>query len=231
MPGPPVDANMGLTFDCLKRSVSKKTWIDHMSSWNNLCIFCHEFAKQDCSIPDLSLLFVNRLLSKRLSSSYASKILAGVSFFRRWLNLIPIDSLYQVRQVLKGYRRSCFSPDARMPITSSLLKDLISACGQVCSLGFEIQLFRTAFLLAFFGAFRISGCKSSSFLLADIRLYSNSFFITLRKYRTDPYGRGSWIRINQLGDVSVCPYVQVLSYLSLRPAVDGSILVHEGVSG
>lgn len=112
--------------------------------------------------------------------------------------------------MLRGYRCYHVSPDVRRPFTFGLLNDLVSACRQVCLSSFKVQLFRTAFLLAFFGAFRISELVAfnrhshSSLLLSDVSLYSNCLYITFRRSNIDPYSKECWIIINQLSDISFC---------------------------
>lgn len=89
------------------------------------------------AFSELALLSINHLFEHCLSFSHVSRILSGISFLQRWLNEVSISSLFQVKQVMKGYQRNdCFS-DGRRPITFPILQTLIVACDMLCMSVFE----------------------------------------------------------------------------------------------
>lgn len=148
----PLEPDLGLSLDYLRNSLAPKTWQDYYSSW---CSISKGYVNSDLSYPDVALLFVNNLISQGLSFSHVSRMIAGVSFFHKWHYESHMPHLFLVKQVPKGFRKGAFSQDTRRPITFDILKLLVKACEYVCKSPLEVQLFKTAFSLAFFGAFCI----------------------------------------------------------------------------
>ena len=60
----------------------------------------------------------------------------------------PCKSVH-VKAHLKGVSRDTGAPDARQPITTNLLTQLIDILPHICSY-YEVRLFKSVFLLAFF---------------------------------------------------------------------------------
>ena len=60
-----------------------------------------------------------------------------------------------VRKLLEGCRHRNARQDQRLPITNDILRCIIPALNSVCLNQFESNLFRVAFLLAFYGFLRI----------------------------------------------------------------------------
>lgn len=63
---------------------------------------------------------------------------------------------FLVLQALKGFRKRGGPPGLQRPVSYELLEGLCQRVGTVCSSSYEARLFKAAFSLAFFGAFRIS---------------------------------------------------------------------------
>lgn len=105
------------------------------------------------------------------------KTLADISFFFRLLGLQPCTSYFSVKQALKGYKMSNFVANTRRPISLDILGGLCRFTEVVCFSAYKTLLFKTAFALAFFGAFRILelvpanklGAKCESFTLLKSR--------------------------------------------------------------
>lgn len=68
---------------------------------------------------------------------------------------------FMVRQALKGYRRGAKRRDSRCPVTLSM-EQLPVEVSSVCNTGYEAILFKVAFILAFYGAFRLGELVSPS---------------------------------------------------------------------
>lgn len=81
-----------------------------------------------------------------------------------------------VRQMLKGLRRLAPVVERRRPISLSLLLHLVQVLPSVCFLVYESLLFRSAFLLSFFGAFRISKLVAASRAKVSGLVYSDVCF-------------------------------------------------------
>lgn len=99
--------------------------------------------------------YVATLMSKHLSESHFSKNLAGIAFFQRVNNIIPLNN-FLIKQALKGYRKHFPKQENRRPITIKILEGLSNVLPNIFSSVYKISLFRAAFILAFFAALRIS---------------------------------------------------------------------------
>lgn len=67
-----------------------------------------------------------------------------------------------MRRVLRGYHRGKAVPNRRQPVSFDMLGGLLGSLDRVCTSAHEAALFRTAFILAFFGALQVGElvCKS-----------------------------------------------------------------------
>lgn len=174
-------------------------------------------------------------MSDNLSASHISRNLAAIAFFQKMHGLSPVTNHFLVRQTLKGYKRKFPSVDTRRPITINILDLFFNSLPHICSSSYETSLFRTAFVLTFFAALRISEVVSSNkksesnLRLADILLSHNSLRVFIRKSKTDQSGRGIWLSLNSL-DSHICPVRNISHYLAIRPFCLGSLFIHEDKS-
>lgn len=97
-----------------------------------------------------------------MSASVVNRRVAGLAFLFKLQGQPDFTKDFWVRQALKGYRKSMVRRDSRRPVTFEILQGIIAQLGSVCSSGYEVLLFKVAFLLAFFGAFRIGELVSPS---------------------------------------------------------------------
>ncbi|XP_039342778.1 uncharacterized protein LOC120371256 [Mauremys reevesii] len=103
------------------------------------------------------LQYMLSLTNHQLASSTILNCLSAITFISR-LNGYPDPcSVFLVQRFLAGWSRTGGPVvDSRCPIMVYILKDLVQILGDVCHNGQEAALFRAAFLIAVFGAFRIS---------------------------------------------------------------------------
>lgn len=103
----------------------------------------------------------------------------------------------------------------------------------VCASDFEERLFRAAFTLAFFGAFRVSELVAASRLVVggllrgDVWLEDGGVVCLLRRSKTDQMGRGKRVFLYRLPGSSVCPVRCVEEFLDVRPEGQLGLLVHQ----
>lgn len=169
-----------------------------------------------CSFDPISpsehtvLAFLCSLMQQNLSHSQVVKTLAGISFFFKLRQFPACSSYFSIRQALKGYRKACFVADDRRPTSIGFLKKLCSATHLVCFSSYE-ALFKTAFVVAFFAALRISklvpknkkGRSGLSF--SNIVPLSSSVNILIKKSKTDQLQKGRWLNLQACADPNICP--------------------------
>ncbi|XP_053561660.1 uncharacterized protein LOC128652755 [Bombina bombina] len=169
----------------------------------------------------------------QLSHSAMDRRLAALAFRFKLLGLGDITKGFCVRQVLKGLKKGLGGPfpDHRRPITFSLLQQVYMVLPLVCLSDFEVCLFRVAFVLAFFGAFRISELVSKNLVsmgglaFSDVALFDYKVEIFLRRSKTDQLGKGRTVVLFPSG-LEVCPWRCLFEYFQVRPVMGGSLLVH-----
>lgn len=137
-----------------------------------------------------------------------------------------------IKQAKIGYKKKNSLPDTRRPFSVSLLKEICRVTKIVCFSGFESILFKTAFVLAFFDAMRISELlprskKSVSGLLTHhVLVHRAGLNIFIAHSKTDRSGKGVWITLYSCRAVEICPLRTVKEYLSIRPSGEGRFLGH-----
>lgn len=228
---------MGVIEEYIRNSIAPKTWEEYSQAWFRWCKFCEEynFAYNTVTVQ-MSLCFVSFLIKAKLVPASINKILAGVSFFLKMSGLPAINSFFPVRQMLKGFKKSSLALDSRRPISSNLLIQLMLTLELVCFCPFETLLFRTAFVLAFFGALRLGEFtapnKSSPSILvfSDISVVDDSVRIFIRQSKMDRLGKGCWLTLHKAPFETICPVFRVSQYLSARPPVLGSFFIHLNLS-
>lgn len=114
-----------------------------------------------------------------------------------------------------------------MPISIPLLKEICTVTNSICFSEFKAILFKTAFVLAFFGAMRISELlpknKGSSLdlLKHHVLVYRSGINICIPSSKTDSAGKGVWISLYSCGDVEICPLRIVNDYMLIRSFSEG----------
>lgn len=231
---------MGHSLDLISsniiNSLAPSTWDGYSCAWKEWCDFCVLF---DIHVfnPNIEYIlgFISSLMARNLSASSITRILSGISFFQKINGFPSLNHHFIVKQSLKGYRRLFPSRDCRRPITISILEKLFFAIPHVCFSSYEVLLFQAAFILAFFGALRISEfaarnkfsqspLRISDFILSDSYL---KFFV--HRSKTDQAGRGVWVRLNTF-DSPFCPVSVMSRFLAVRPFCLGSLFIHEDLA-
>lgn len=106
---------------------------------------------------------------------------------------------------------------------------------QNCRSTFEVVLFRAAFFLAFFRAFRCSelvaaatdDASGRALSRADITLGQRELRITLRRSKTDQQAQGVHVIVHTGPGRAPCLVRSLKEYLAIRPDQQGMLLLHE----
>ena len=229
---------VGGGIDCvagwIQKSVSAATWSSYTKVWRNWVDFVKESGEGPVGdqVRWLVLCYVARLLEEGVSASAVNKTLAGLAFWFKLQGQPDFTKDFWVRQAMKGYRKAVVRRDTRRPVTFGVLGGIVEQLPRVCSSLYEVALFKAAFLLAFFGAFRVGELVSPSKKVqggngsqevvcgeGDLRLF-------WRRSKTDQTGKGRSVRVFAVGGSELCPVGAVREFLALRPQTVGSFLIH-----
>ena len=180
------------------------------------------------------LQFVAYLSLRNLSASTARLYVSAIAYKCKILGFIDVTKNFLVSKLLEGMHRLNHGPDTRLPITTDILKIIISALPGVCYNSFEVRLFKSAFTLAFWGLFRVGEITLSKGSNPD-KIISNSdvqisngaecIYVHLRFSKTDQWGKGIKIEIPKAIGI-ICPVESLVDYLKVRPTVNGPLFCH-----
>lgn len=113
-----------------------------------------------------------------------------------------------------------------------MLESICHSTSSVCFSQYEALLFRAAFVLAFFGALRISELipankqKVSGLQIEHMLLDSIEVRICINRSKTDQLGRGQWIILSPSAKSFICPVFTLRLYVDRQPAIAGNFLIH-----
>lgn len=214
-------------------SVADSTWNSYVSAWIVWLNFLFERSKLLVWVSEhLVLNFVDLFMRKGYSYAHVHKTLSGISFFLKLLGCASCFSYFSVRQALKGFRKVTFRVDNRAPLSISLLRRLGFATCQVCFSPFEALLFRVAFSVCFFGAFRVSELFSknrtceSSLKAEDVSVKDGIASVFLCYSKTDQLGKGRTVLLHKTILEEICPVSLISKYLLVRPKNAVSFFIH-----
>ncbi|XP_054856230.1 integrase/recombinase xerD homolog [Eublepharis macularius] len=185
---------------------------------------------------DLVLQYLAHLKGLGLSPRTMRRDLAAISFFSKAQGLPDPCNCFLARRALEGWARLAPPPpDPRRPITIPILERVLQALPNLCWSAFEVQLFRAAFLITFFGAFRVSEVASGSrsdmsgraLAVSDITCSPRRATIRLRRSKTDQRGRGASVTLRAAAGRHLCPVRAIRAYLALRPPFPGPLFAPE----
>ena len=178
--------------------------------------------------------FIAHLSVGNLAPSTVRAYISAVSYKCKLHGFVDPTQSFVVSKLLKGMSRLQKRSDVRLPISLSLLCDLIRILPAVCSSKFEASLFAAAFAVAFFGFFRIGELVSSSgaglehvISFGDVKFLNNDSLVelVLRSSKTDTMAAGAVVAL-QAVDTSYCPVRLLRKYVGMRPSVIGPLFCH-----
>ena len=153
--------------------------------------------------------------------------MSGISFQHKVNDLYDPTKSFVVKKLLEGCKRVRRLNDIRAPITTTVLGTIISILPEICISPYEAQLFRAAYLLAYFGLMRVSELVYTNALHAirplfysDITITSGAkaMLISIRVSKTNQRGPAITIRIPGLCNNDLCPVKAMQNFLKLRPS-------------
>ena len=230
-----MEDSVGIVSSWIRKSVSVGTWAAYEKVWLEWQALIREAAVDPAGpeVRGLVLYFVARNMEAGVSQSMLDKKLAGLAFLFKWQGCPDFTKEFCVRQALKGYRKQGRRADSRRPVSFEILGGIMGELGTLCSSRFEVLLFRAAFALAFFGAFRVGELVSPSktvqggMLADDVVWTREGVALWLRQSKTDQTGKGKVVRVFPIEGSELCPVRVVQEFLEVRPKLSGSFLLHE----
>ena len=116
----------------------------HPILWNSF-----PTASTGMSVSDI-VLFVVYLSAKKLAPSTISTYISALSYVHKIGSFSDPTKAFVVHKIMTAQSRLCSKPDIRLPITRSILHKLVQALNHTITPAYQILLFQTMFLVAFF---------------------------------------------------------------------------------
>ncbi|MES9880225.1 MAG: tyrosine-type recombinase/integrase [Sedimenticola sp.] len=181
------------------------------------------------------ILFMSYCFEIGLSPSTIHSYIQGLNYYHKLHGWFEITSIFIISKLLEGCRRSAPSRDNRAPVTPNMLNSMRISLPLVCHNGYEASLFLAAFLLAYFGMFRVSElvapsrCSLGTALLrSDVSFSADnaSVSISLRTYKTKQRGPPTIIKLTREVNGDICPVRALHAFLRLRPNNVDTLFCH-----
>ena len=177
--------------------------------------------------------FIAHLSVSNHAPSTTRTYIAGLSYKCKVLGAFDPTQGLIISKLLQGMSRLNECHDSRLPITLSLLHDIIRILPVACSSQFKAALFAAAFSVASFGFFHIRELVSSSgarlkhvILISDVNFMHNSIGeLGLWSSKTHATGQGA-IVVLPAAEGQICPLKLLKSYVSMRLSVGGPLFCH-----
>ena len=177
------------------------------------------------SVSNLSNFIAYLYLAGYKASSIASTI-AGISYVHSLLGLLNPANHIIVKKLLKGASKLTNQPDIRLPVSRTMLKNMVQSLNQIFEASYEQNLYAAMLSLAFHALLRIgeyttTGCQNQHTIqLSQVRLLFkdailNELRVTLPHYKHSL--RPVTISIKAAQQSNFCPVQLLHCYLRVRP--------------
>lgn len=181
------------------------------------------------------VLFIAYCFNKGLSPKSIKTYIAGLDYFHRVNEWPPVTSNFLIAKLLDGCFRVRKTVDNRAPITKHILLGILNELHRVCYNQYEIKLFKSLWLLAYFGLFRISelvACyaygPNYNINRGDIYISPDGHFVSvsLNRHKTNQCSKATVLKLALEQDKNACPVTALISYINVRPDIEGSLFCH-----
>ena len=113
-----------------------------------------------CAFP-VSVQVIRQLVGwlslRGLAPNTVSTYITGIGHRYKLMGFTDLTADYLVSELLEGCRHDRGVTDGRRPIIMPIISSILRAAPFICSSRYEVALFRSVFLYAFFGFMRVWG--------------------------------------------------------------------------
>lgn len=213
----------------LRSSLSSTTITAYQSAFNSYSNFVQQFfLKEQCLPPSIHHLsaFLAHCYLKGFAAATTRTLVSSLSFIFQLGSYTDITQHFICKKMLQGFSKAKPSADSRLPITPSILQQIVNSLQFTTKSDFLRKLFKAMFVLAFCAFLRIGEITKTSSPVQHFLLFSNVTLGSLHNKNfidiTIPHFKHSksnntTLRIYEnLGNLQLCPYQSLLNYLHQR---------------
>lgn len=203
-------------------------------SWRKYKHFVKEILGRKTPLPsnyNQVLQYVAFLDGQHLATSSILVHLSAIAHFHKLHRYSDPTKDFLVTKALAGIRNRCKSFDTRMPITRSILHELLSSVRSVVKSKAERRMLHCMFSLAFHAFLRVGEMAGRSLknpgnviAIEDINLQSNNqAIITLKKFKHSAKQGAQNIIIMADPSHKFCPVRSISKFLKIRGSKPGPL--------
>ena len=215
------------TANYLAAALSPSSLAQYQRSWRSFCVFCNDIGKQSLPADFSSVaLYITNLAGIPSSPATIASALSAVGYFHNLKSLPDPTQHFIVRKVLKGVSNLHKGSDLRIPISTSILSELIAAASKVTCSAYEGKLLAAMFALMFFGFLRLGEVTASPHNLCfdNVSLDGLTCSITFLSFKHCS-GLPVTIGVSRL-DSPICPVSLLADFLKIRGSGTGPLFCY-----
>ena len=213
----------------------------YLRTWEKYTHFSKTILGNEPQLPIQSqdlVLFVAYLNQNNASASIASSM-SALGHLHKLAGLEDVTKHFLVTQTLAGARKVASTCDTRLPITATILKELVNAIPKVTASSAEARLFKAMFVTAFFGFLRIGEMAPTTkkqvpsvIQFSDLHWQNDKsqVVVTLRKFKHS-VKRGPQnvvLRKETSANSDICPVRGIRKFLRVRGPHRGPLFILDG---
>ena len=225
----------------LESAISSSTRKQYQRAWAVVTRFHATYFHS--AYPSLPLtfatltLFVSYLHACQLTPTTVTSNLSAISYVHKLQGLPDPTKTFVIQKLLTAVNRSR-SVDIRLPITRSILHQMLGSLQHTNSSASQRTTLSAMFLVAFYGFFRFGELTTKSRVsFSNVLQYRNFSFrtnsadicgvkLSLTRFKHNTNNRPHDIIIDREHSLPFCPVKSLLAYLRLRGHSDGTTFLH-----
>ena len=143
----------------MSQAISISTSRTYRQVWKLLKKLCQEIHSPNLGTPpippSLVFLFLTSQVARGIAGKSLSTYCSAISYVHKLQGLPDSTTSVAIKKLLIGARKQNPSSDIRLPITTSILKQLVVVLPSLLKSNYDILLYTALFLVCFHGCFRI----------------------------------------------------------------------------
>lgn len=193
--------------------------------------YCNTVLKKPLQLPLSSFQvanFIAYLHNLEFASATICTYVSAISYVHKLSQGSDPTNNFIVQKALAGVQRLSPKGDKRLPITTTLLLQLLNAVDNISKSGYEQYLLKAMFLTSFFGFFRVGEITSdfasnSLILFNQLHLSKNRAMILLTRFKHNATSRQFEVVMDKKDNKLLCPVRGLSNYILVRGQSDGPL--------